>query len=159
MSGPPENAREAPPAPAVYALGRDPQEADRLDRQSEEFRPMAQALLDRAGLRQGQRTIDLGCGPRGILELLSDRVGPGGRVVGLDLDPMLLDRARVLTAGRANVEITEGDARHTGLAASSFDLVHARRSPSKASARRGVALAPGIAGTNVPARTPRATQV
>jgi trans-aconitate methyltransferase len=41
------------------------------------------ALLDRVGLRAGQAAIDLGCGPRGILDLLAARVSPGGQVVGL----------------------------------------------------------------------------
>ena len=37
-------------------------------------------LLDRVGLRPGQRAIDLGCGPRGILNMLAERVAPVGRV-------------------------------------------------------------------------------
>ncbi len=45
------------------------------------------ALLSRLGLSPGQSAIDLGCGPSGILDLLSDAVSPGGRVVGLDADP------------------------------------------------------------------------
>jgi SAM-dependent methyltransferase len=36
------------------------------------------------------RAIDLGCGPRGILDLLAERVSPGGQVVGLDADPRTL---------------------------------------------------------------------
>jgi SAM-dependent methyltransferase len=129
MSGPHDSAHgEGPLAPAVYALGRDSAEADRLGRQSAELWHMAEALLDRVSLRQGQRAIDLGCGPRGIIELLADRVGPAGQVVGLDLDADLLDRACDLASerGLTNVEIMAGDARRTGLPTSSFDLVHAR---------------------------------
>jgi hypothetical protein len=69
-----------PSATDVYALGRDPGESARLQRQSEELRPDSATLLDRAGLRPGQHAIDLGCGPRGILDLLAERVAPGGRV-------------------------------------------------------------------------------
>ena len=29
--------------------------------------------------------LDLGCGPSGVLEVLSERAGPAGRVVGLDM--------------------------------------------------------------------------
>ena len=36
-----------PPATAVYALGRDPAESARLQRQSDELRPASAALLDR----------------------------------------------------------------------------------------------------------------
>jgi ubiquinone/menaquinone biosynthesis C-methylase UbiE len=112
----------------VYALGRDPAESARLQRQSEELRPDSAALLDRVGIRPGQVAGDLGCGPSGIIELLAGRVSPGGRVVGVDADPVHVAMARQLAASRrlADVEIMEADARHTGLPPGSFDLVHAR---------------------------------
>jgi ubiquinone/menaquinone biosynthesis C-methylase UbiE len=117
-----------PSAADVYALGRDPGESARLRRQSEELRPDSASLLDRVGLRPGQDAIDLGCGPRGILDLLAERVAPGGRVTGLDADPAHVAMARQFTAerGLASVQIVAADARHTGLPPASFDLVHAR---------------------------------
>jgi ubiquinone/menaquinone biosynthesis C-methylase UbiE len=124
---PPVVASE-PPATAVYALGRDPAESARLQRQSDELRPASAALLDRAGIRPGQAAIDLGCGPSGIIELLAERVSPGGRVVGLDADPAHVAMARELARerGLGHVEIVAADARRTGLPSGSFDLVHAR---------------------------------
>ena len=118
----------APPATDVYALGRDPAESARLRRQSDELRVDSAALLDRVGLGPGQSAIDVGCGPSGILELLSERVSPGGRVVGLDADPAHAAMARQFAAERQlpGVEIMMADARHTGLPSGSFDLVHAR---------------------------------
>jgi SAM-dependent methyltransferase len=112
----------------MYALGRDPAEAQRLGRQSTELHPLAVALLDRVEVRPGQSAIDLGCGPRGIIELLCERVGPDGRVVGVDVDTVHLAMARAFVAERelANVEILQADAQHTGLPPASFDLVHAR---------------------------------
>jgi SAM-dependent methyltransferase len=115
----------------VYALGADTDETARLRRQSEELQPEARALLARLGelgLRPGQTALDLGCGPRGILDLLAEAVGPGGRVVGLDADPAHVTAARqyAFSQGLANVEVLAGDARHTGLPAESFDLVHTR---------------------------------
>ena len=117
-----------PDAAAVYALGPNPAESARLQRQSEELRPESIALLDRIGLQPGQSAIDLGCGPSGIIDLLSAAVSPGGRVVGLDADPAHAAMARQYAArhGLADVEVVTADARHTGLPASSFDLVHAR---------------------------------
>ena len=117
-----------PGATDVYALGRDAAESARLQRQSRELRPDSEALLDRAGLGPGQDAIDLGCGPRGILDLLAERVAPGGRVVGLDADPSHIAMAREFTAqrGLGSVRIVAADARRTGLPAGSFDLVHAR---------------------------------
>jgi len=117
-----------PAAVDVYALGRDPGESARLQRQSEELRPDSAALLDRVGIGPGQDAIDLGCGPSGILELLAGRVGSGGRVVGLDADPVHVAMARELVRqrGLGNVDIVAADARRTGLPCGSFDLVHAR---------------------------------
>ncbi|MBV9793058.1 MAG: methyltransferase domain-containing protein [Actinobacteria bacterium] len=119
----------APPsATDVYALGRDPGETARLQRQSEELGPDSAALLDRVGLRAGQHAIDLGCGPRGVLDLLSERVAPGGQVTGLDADRhhVALARQFIAQRGLRGVQIVAADARRTGLAAASFDLVHAR---------------------------------
>jgi ubiquinone/menaquinone biosynthesis C-methylase UbiE len=113
---------------AVYSLSSSTGESERLMRQADELASESEALLDRVQLRPGDSAIDLGCGPRGIIELLHDRVSPGGRVVGLDSDPAHVAMVSQLAAGGDldDVEILEGDARYTGLPAGSFDLVHAR---------------------------------
>jgi ubiquinone/menaquinone biosynthesis C-methylase UbiE len=113
---------------AVYALGSSRGESARLQHQADELAPESMAVLDRVGLRPGDSAIDLGCGPRGVIDLLAERVSPGGRVVGLDADRAHLAMASefVATQGLSGVEIVQGDARHTGLATGSFDLVHAR---------------------------------
>jgi SAM-dependent methyltransferase len=115
-------------ANAVYTLGSSEGESARLQRQADELGPDDSALLDRADLRPGQSAIDLGCGPRGILDLLAARVSPGGRVVGVDTDPALTAMAAEFAAARGlnGVEVITADARHTGLPSASFDLVHTR---------------------------------
>jgi ubiquinone/menaquinone biosynthesis C-methylase UbiE len=115
-------------ATAIYALGRDREESARLRQQSAELRPYSTRLLDRTGLSRGHSAVDLGCGPSGIIDLLAGRVAPGGRVAGLDADPVHVTMARQFAAehGLGNVEVVEADARHTGLPPDSFDLVHAR---------------------------------
>jgi SAM-dependent methyltransferase len=117
-----------PDATDVYALGSDPGESARLQRQSDELRPESIALLSRISLKPGQSAIDLGCGPSGILDLLSAAVSPGGRVVGVDADAAHVALARQYAGprGLANVEVRQADARDTGLPSDSFDLVHAR---------------------------------
>jgi ubiquinone/menaquinone biosynthesis C-methylase UbiE len=112
----------------VYTLGRNPYESSRLRRQSDELRPQSTELLARIGLRPGHSAIDLGCGPSGILDLLSAAVAPGGRVVGLDADPAHAAMARRYASGLglSDVEVVTANARHTGLPPGSFDLVHAR---------------------------------
>jgi ubiquinone/menaquinone biosynthesis C-methylase UbiE len=115
-------------ANAIYALGSSGGETARLQRQADELAPDSAALLNRVGLRPGQSAIDLGCGPRGILDLLAHRVSPGGRVVGLDADPVHTAMAAKFASDQAlgQVETVTADARRTGLPSGSFDLVHAR---------------------------------
>lgn len=126
-SGQPPNGT-GPEATALYALGSSHDESARLQRQAEELSADSAALLDRVGLRPGHSAIDLGCGPRGILDLLAERVSPGGRVVGLDADPAHTAMAAefAATRGFSGTEVMTADARRTGLPSGSFDLVHAR---------------------------------
>jgi SAM-dependent methyltransferase len=127
MTGPVSSGDDAA-ARVVYSLGSSPAERDRLRRQSRELRGHSELLLDRVGVAEGWRVIDLGCGPSGILDLLADRVGQTGRVVGLDFEPANVALAREFAAehGLANVEVLEGDVHRTGFPSASFDLVHAR---------------------------------
>lgn len=113
---------------AIYALGSSPGESARLQRQADELAADSAALLDKVKLRPGQSAIDLGCGPRGVLDLLAERVSPGGRVVGLDADPVHTAMAADFAAERrlSGVEIMTADATSTGLPSGFFDLVHAR---------------------------------
>jgi ubiquinone/menaquinone biosynthesis C-methylase UbiE len=115
-------------ANAVYSLGSSPGESARLRRQADELAADSRELLDSIGLQPGHSAIDLGCGPRGILDLLSERVSPGGQVVGLDADPahtaMAADFAREQEL--ADVRVVTADARSTGLPAGAFDLVFSR---------------------------------
>ncbi len=115
-------------ANALYSLGSSTGESARLQRQADELAPDSSVLLDRVGLRPGQSAIDVGCGPRGIIDLLAARVSPGGRVVGLDADPTHTAMALKFAAasGLGDVEVVTADARRTGLPSGSFDLVHAR---------------------------------
>jgi SAM-dependent methyltransferase len=125
VSEPPHH--EASAGSSSYALGRDAEESVRLRNQSVELHPQSVALLDRITVPVGGSAIDLGCGPAGVLELLADRVGPSGRIVGLDSDPAHVEMARALMLEREiAAEIVQGNATATGLAPASFDVVHAR---------------------------------
>lgn len=99
-------------------------EIERLLVQGQAMAPDALAMLDRFGPMQGWRCLDIGCGPRGITDLLAQRVGAGGRVVGLDMNEGFLAFARRSAA--LNVEFRQGDAYGSGLPDGSFDLVHMR---------------------------------
>jgi SAM-dependent methyltransferase len=111
-----------------YLLGHSVAEHERLRQQGEELAADSLEMLDQLGIEPGWRAIDVGCGPRGILDLLAERVGPQGRVVGLERDPatVALGQEFVAARGLANVEIVQRDARATSLPRASFDLVHMR---------------------------------
>ncbi len=113
---------------ADYVLGGSEAELTRLRAQAAEYEMSARWLLDTVGVQPGARVLDVGCGPIGILGLLSDRVGPQGQVVGLEREPRFAQMAKqeVERLGLANVVIVEADALRSGLERGSFDLVHER---------------------------------
>jgi trans-aconitate methyltransferase len=61
---------------AGYVLGSSDTERQRLVRQARVFAAEASWLLDQVGAKPGWRAVDVGCGPIGIMDLLSDRVPP-----------------------------------------------------------------------------------
>jgi len=99
-------------------------EIARLHVQSEAMAPYAVDMLDRFGAMHGWRCLDIGCGPGGITGLLSLRVGPAGRVVGIDMNAAFLEHARLSAPN--NVEFRRGDAYGSDLPSGTFDLVHMR---------------------------------
>jgi SAM-dependent methyltransferase len=116
------------PEPDIYLLGRSRAEEERLRKQVQELSGEANWLLDQLHILPGASAIDLGCGPQGVLDLLADRVGPQGNVVGLEQSEGFVASARAFVADRnlANVKVVQGDAKATNLPRGSFDVVHAR---------------------------------
>ncbi len=111
-----------------YLLAGGSAELERLRLQARVWEPEAEAMLDQIGIQSGWRCIDLGCGAIGILGPLSHRVGPQGRVTGVDTDAKQLAAAREWARENRleNVELLELDACHTNLPRESFDLTHVR---------------------------------
>ncbi len=114
--------------PDQYFLGYREAEQQRLQRQAEELAHEARWLFEQTGLAAGARVVELGCGPQGCLDLLSERVGPSGRVVGVERSEEAVDLARKFVRDRhlTNVEVLQGDARSTGLPRDTFDCATAR---------------------------------
>jgi SAM-dependent methyltransferase len=113
---------------AAYPLGGSESEKQRLLRQAEAYEPHARWLLDQIGIQPGWRVLDVGCGPIGILDLLSERVGPQGVVVGIERESRFVEMAReeIAKRGLSNASIVQADALTTGLEKESFDVVHER---------------------------------
>ena len=79
-----------------------------------------------AGVRQGARVADVGCGPGAVLRLLAERVGPTGRAVGVDADPSALSAAEQQLADVPQAQVAAGQADATGLEPGGFDVVMCR---------------------------------
>ena len=80
-------------------------------------------LLDRVGIRPGERVLELGPGPGTFTVEAARRAGPGGRVVAVDIQPAMIAQveARVRQAGLTNVETHVASAHNLPLPAGSID--------------------------------------
>jgi len=76
-------------------------------------------------LQPGERVLDLGCGAGTDTLVAAQMVGPKGRVVGIDMTPEMLAKARVSASamGLDNVELVEGEAESLPFPDGSFDVV------------------------------------
>ena len=71
------------------------------------------------GLRPGDSVIDMACGTGLNFSLLEKAVGPGGRIVGVDLTDAMLARAkdRIAANGWSNISLVQADAAGFGFPA------------------------------------------
>jgi ubiquinone/menaquinone biosynthesis C-methylase UbiE len=120
--------------------------------------PLAADLVDAAALQPGERVLDMACGTGVVARLAAERVGAGGTVTGVDVNPGMLAVAR---SGGAAVEWHEADGTDTGLPGAHYDAVlcqlglqfFANRTAALQEMRR--LLAPGgRMAVNVPGPTP-----
>ena len=76
-------------------------------------------------LRMGEVVLDLGSGAGIDCFLAANKVGPAGRVIGVDMTPEMVSRARGLasSSGKANVEFRLGEIEHLPVADASVDVV------------------------------------
>ena len=112
----------------LYTAGDGLTDKARLHRLTELFRPTTVALLDRIDIRPGMSCLDVGCGTASVTLELARRVGPEGRVVGIDIDDARVDDARQEASARnlQNVEFRVSDIRKEREPASEFDVVYSR---------------------------------
>lgn len=78
-----------------------------------------------AALREGDVVVDLGSGGGFDCFLAAHRVGANGRVIGVDMTPEMIARARANATrdGAANVEFRLGEIEHLPVADASADMV------------------------------------
>lgn len=77
-----------------------------------------------ADLPLGATVLDLGCGAGLDSIIAAERVGMGGRVIGVDFSEAMLARARAAqkTAGLTNLEFQHSEAEHLFLRGGSIDV-------------------------------------
>lgn len=94
--------------------------------------PLRALVLERLHLRPGESVVDVGCGAGALLVRMWEKVGPEGRVVGVDVSSRMLARARRLLtrAGAAGVELVTADASRDPIGAGEFDAAVATASLS-----------------------------
>jgi ubiquinone/menaquinone biosynthesis C-methylase UbiE len=83
----------------------------------------ATALIEAAGLQQGERVLDVACGTGVVTRLAAERVGSSGAVAGLDINPAMLAVARSVRSSGAAIEWHEAGAESLPLTEGSFDVV------------------------------------
>jgi ubiquinone/menaquinone biosynthesis C-methylase UbiE len=88
------------------------------------FEPWAPLLVAKAALHEGEHALDVACGTGVVTRLAAAQLGSRGHMVGLDLNPGMLARARASApAGGPPVEWREGDAGAMPFEAATFDAV------------------------------------
>lgn len=94
-----------------YTMGRSDEETERLIEQSRLIRPITERFLKSAGLTRGMRVLDIGSGAGDVALIASELVGPEGEVVGVDMNPEILEtaRERVRQTGHRNLKFLAGD--------------------------------------------------
>ncbi|GIU86529.1 MAG: ubiquinone/menaquinone biosynthesis methyltransferase [Acidimicrobiia bacterium] len=93
------------------------------------FAPLAEKVVARAGPARGARALDVACGTGILTRRIATEVGRGGTVVGVDVNPAMLDMARSFPAdpGAAPIEYHEADACTLGLPDASFDVCYCQQ--------------------------------
>lgn len=98
---------------------------ERIDAQIE---PLGRLAIERSGAKPGEVAVDVGCGCGQSSLQLAQKVGPRGRVLGVDISQPMLSRARERARehGLDNLQFAAADAQTHPFAAGDADLVYSR---------------------------------
>jgi ubiquinone/menaquinone biosynthesis C-methylase UbiE len=92
--------------------------------------PIARSLLEHADLSGVRGAVDIGCGGGSQSLLLAERLGPSGRVLGVDISGPLLavarERAATASANAAAMDFVHADATSYTFEPGAFDLLFSR---------------------------------
>ena len=100
--------------------------AERQAAQDVLLKPVADLVVDRAGLKPGERVIDVGCGSGATAIAFAREVAPSGHVLGVDISGPMLERARQSAPKGLPVEFVQADATVYPFESESFDVLASR---------------------------------
>ncbi|GAA1161544.1 arsenite methyltransferase [Streptomyces hebeiensis] len=109
----------------------------------EHFDDLGRRLVARAGVTAGERVLDVGCGTGAVLVPAARAAGPEGEVIGVDLSPGMVARAReeIARHGLRRARAFVGDAESVTPAGG--DGTDGTNDTGGANGAVGVSLAPG----------------
>jgi ubiquinone/menaquinone biosynthesis C-methylase UbiE len=114
---------------APYALGHTTEEYERLRLQARGWEVATGRLLDEVGLCPGASCLDAGCGPGETMRAMAARVGPAGRVLGVDADSALGAMTQQMLHDEGHRQCSVQEHELSGVEpvpGGPFDLVYAR---------------------------------
>jgi len=81
-------------------------------------------ILTSAGIREGQRVLEIGPGPGFFTIPAAEMVGETGWLCAADNNPYAVKhvRKKIAKSGLTNIQVVEKDITHTGLEGETFDL-------------------------------------
>jgi SAM-dependent methyltransferase len=112
-----------------YVLGRTRQEYERVRAQAQSWNRVTARLLEEVGVAPGAACLDAGCGPGETMRMMAERVGPAGRVLGLDVDGTMAGTTRAVlrSEGYQQCDVRIHDVTEDApIPGGPFDLVYAR---------------------------------
>jgi len=111
--------------PLAAMLGYPAADVDRLPATTADSFAGTGNPFSMGGLRPGETVLDIGCGAGFDTLLAALQVGPGGRVISVDMTPAMLERTRegARACGLPNVDPREGFAEELPVESASIDVV------------------------------------
>jgi ubiquinone/menaquinone biosynthesis C-methylase UbiE len=99
---------------------------DRQQAQDTLLAPVANLLIDRAGVKAGMRIVDVGCGCGATTIAFAEKVGPTGHALGIDISAPMMARARQIAPAGLAADFVLADATVYPFDPASFDLLVSR---------------------------------
>jgi SAM-dependent methyltransferase len=111
-----------------FAAELDQNNSQRISLFQQILAPSTHNLLSRAGLAEGKKIIDLGCGAGSVTLWLCEQVGKNGQVIAIDHDEEKLQELKYSACmkGIENLTIMQGDAAKGLASAPCADIIYAR---------------------------------